>query len=93
MRRRKRKLGWILYITAQAAVKAEATNRPRDSWIQSLARLNHAVRNPDAGHVNARYFSCESCWLNEFGAFAAAQNDLQRYLIMAPNGAFAERCP
>lgn len=26
---------------------------------------------------------------NEFGAFSAAQSDLQRYLVMAPNGAFA----
>ena len=28
---------------------------------------------------------------NEFGAFAAAQNDLQRYLVLAPNGPFADQ--
>jgi hypothetical protein len=27
---------------------------------------------------------------NEFQDFAAAQNDLQRYLIAAPNGPFAD---
>ena len=79
--------GRILYITAQAAAKT-APDQAAELVDQSLARLNHAIDlNP--GHVNARYFRA-IVLANEFGAFEAAQSDLQRYLIMAPNGAFAE---
>lgn len=78
--------GRILYITAQAAAKA-APDSAAELVDQSLARFNHAIEL-DPGHANARYFRA-IVLANEFGAFSAAQSDLQRYLIMAPNGAFA----
>lgn len=78
--------GRILYITAQAAAKA-APDSAAELVGQSLARFNHAIEL-DPGNVNARYFRA-IVLANEFGAFSAAQSDLQRYLIMAPNGAFA----
>lgn len=78
--------GRILYITAQAAAKT-APDRAAELVNQSLARLNHAIEL-DPGYANARYFRA-IVLANEFGAFSAAQSDLQRYLVMAPNGGFA----
>ena len=39
---------------------------------------------------NARFFRA-IVLANEFGDFAGAQNDLQRYLVLAPNGTFADQ--
>ncbi|MFM8304002.1 MAG: tetratricopeptide repeat protein, partial [Actinomycetota bacterium] len=44
----------------------------------------------DPAFPDARFFRA-IVEANEFGDFAAAQNDLQRYLIAAPQGQFAEQ--
>ena len=78
--------GRILYLAAQAAVKAEPDQV--DSLVQqSRARLDHAV-SLDPQYPDARFFRA-IVLANEFGDFPAAQNDLQRYLILAPSGVFA----
>jgi cytochrome c-type biogenesis protein CcmH/NrfG len=80
--------GRILYLTAQAAVKSAPDQV--DSLVQrSRARLDHAV-TIDPMYPDARFFRA-IVLANEFGDFAAAQNDLQRYLVFAPNGPFANQ--
>lgn len=78
--------GRILYLTAQAAVRKEP-EAVEELVQQSRARLDQAVAL-DPEHADARFFRA-IVLANEFGAFADAQNDLQRYLILAPNGPFA----
>jgi cytochrome c-type biogenesis protein CcmH/NrfG len=80
--------GRILYLTAQAAVKSAPDQV--DSLVQrSRARLDHAV-SLDPMYPDARFFRA-IVLANEFGDFSAAQNDLQRYLVFAPNGPFANQ--
>jgi cytochrome c-type biogenesis protein CcmH/NrfG len=79
--------GRILYITAQAAART-APEAAAGLVDRSKARLDHAVEL-DPRHANARYFRA-IVLANEFGAFAEAQNDLQRYLVLVPDGAFAD---
>ena len=77
--------GRILYLTARAAVKSAPDNV--DSLVQqSMNRLDHAV-SLDPQYADARFFRA-IVRANEFGDFAGAQGDLQRYLILAPNGPF-----
>jgi tetratricopeptide (TPR) repeat protein len=80
--------GRILYLTAQAAVKS-APDQVEALIQESRARLDRAVslapQYPDARFFRAIVVA------NEFGDFPAAQNDLQRYLLLAPNGAFADQ--
>jgi cytochrome c-type biogenesis protein CcmH/NrfG len=80
--------GRILYLTAQAAVKS-APDQVEALVQQSRTRLDHAV-TLDPQYPDARFFRA-IVLANEFGEFAAAQNDLQRYLIVAPNGPFASQ--
>jgi len=77
--------GRILYLTARAAVKS-APDQVDALVQQSRARLDHAV-SLDPQYADARFFRA-IVLANEFGDFAGAQSDLQRYLILAPNGAF-----
>jgi len=79
--------GRILYLTAQAAVKS-APGQVDSLVQQSMTRLDHAV-SLDPQYADARFFRA-IVLANEFGDFAAAQNDLQRYLVLAPNGLFAD---
>jgi cytochrome c-type biogenesis protein CcmH/NrfG len=79
--------GRILYITAQAAART-APEEAAGLVDRSKARLDRAV-DLDPRHANARYFRA-IVLANEFAAFAEAQNDLQRYLLLAPDGAFAD---
>ena len=75
--------GRLLYLTARAAPDQATVLVDR-----SKARLDTAIDlNPD--YADARYFRA-IVLANECQDFAAAQNDLQRYLIAAPNGAFAD---
>jgi tetratricopeptide (TPR) repeat protein len=77
--------GRILYLTARAAVKPNPD--AVDGLIQqAMARLDQAIAI-DPSYPDARFFRA-IVEANEFGAFAAAQNDLQRYLILAPEGQF-----
>jgi cytochrome c-type biogenesis protein CcmH/NrfG len=77
--------GRILYLTAQAAVKS-APDQVDALVQQSRARLDRAV-TLDPRYPDARFFRA-IVLANEYGDFAGAQNDLQRYLILAPNGLF-----
>ncbi len=80
--------GRILYLTARAAVKS--TPESVDGLVQqAMARLDRAVEI-DPTYPDARFFRA-IVEANEFGDFAAAQNDLQRYLIVAPQGPFADQ--
>jgi hypothetical protein len=54
---------------------------------QSRTRLDHAVEL-DPQYADARFFRA-IVLANEYGDFAEAQGDLQRYLILAPTGPFA----
>ena len=80
--------GRILYLTAQAAVKSNPG--AVDGLVQQArSRLDQAISiNPEL--ADARFFRA-IVLATEFGAFAAAQNDLQRYLILAPQGQFADQ--
>ncbi|MBM3659237.1 MAG: hypothetical protein FJW95_07005 [Actinobacteria bacterium] len=78
--------GRILYLTALAAVRSNPD--AVDGLVQqSLARLNRAIEI-DPEYPDARFFRAIVS-ANEFGDFARARSDLQRYLILAPQGQFA----
>lgn len=74
--------GRILYLTAKAAPASQAgdlDNRAR-------ARLDHAISlNPQ--YADAHFFRA-IILAEEFQDFTDAQNDLQHYLVLAPNGTF-----
>jgi cytochrome c-type biogenesis protein CcmH/NrfG len=76
--------GRILYLTATSG------SAPDDQVAalvdSSRARLDHAVEL-DPEYPDVRYFRA-IVLAYEFGDFAGAQADLQRYLIGAPNGLF-----
>ena len=75
--------GRILYLTAQSA--------PADQAVELVdaarVRLDRAVEL-DADSPDARFYRA-IVLANEFGEFQAAQGDLQRYLVAAPNGRWA----
>ena len=75
--------GRILYLTASRAAPAQAA----DLVDAAKARLDHSIElAPDAPDP---HFFRAIVLANEFGDFAGAQNDLQRYLVAAPGGTFA----
>jgi cytochrome c-type biogenesis protein CcmH/NrfG len=78
--------GRILYLTARAAVRSNPVV-VEELVQQARVRLDTAV-SIDAAYPDARFFRA-IVLANEFGAFAAAQVDLQRYLLLAPDGQFA----
>jgi cytochrome c-type biogenesis protein CcmH/NrfG len=75
--------GRILYLTAGQASEAEATALVD----RSRAELDRAVAL-DAELPDARLFRA-IVLANEYGDFLGAQRDAQRYLLLAPNGAYA----
>ncbi len=77
--------GRILYLTAGRASAADAAGLVD----RAIERLDRAVElDPD--YADARFFRA-IVRANEFGDFAGAQSDLQRYLVAEPNGTFAEQ--
>jgi len=80
--------GRILYLTAEQAVKS-SPNQVESLVQQSITRLDRAV-TLDPQYADARFFRA-IVLAQEFGDFAGAQNDLQRYLILAPSGSFVEQ--
>ena len=74
--------GRLLYLTARAAPAQAAQLVGR-----AKTRLDTAIAI-DPTYPDARYFRAVVL-ANEYQDFAAAQNDLQRYLLLAPNGPFA----
>jgi cytochrome c-type biogenesis protein CcmH/NrfG len=77
--------GRILYLTATAADPADAAPLVDES----RARLDRAVEL-DAELADARFFRA-IVLANEYGDFAIAQGDLQRYLVAEPEGTFADQ--
>jgi cytochrome c-type biogenesis protein CcmH/NrfG len=77
--------GRILYLTATAADATDAA----DLVDASRARLDKAVEL-DPELADARFFRA-IVLANEYGDFAAAQGDLQRYLVAQPEGTFADQ--
>ena len=77
--------GRVLYLVAGAGPADQAAALVD----QSKARLDRAVEL-DPTYADARFFRA-IVLANEFGDFAAAQGDLQRYLLAAPNGEFADQ--
>jgi len=75
--------GRILYLTAGRAPAADAAALVD----RALERLDRAVEL-DPEYADARFFRA-IVRANEFGDFAGAQSDLQRYLVAEPNGVFA----
>lgn len=78
--------GRILYLTASSGVAPEADIAGLVE--ESRTRLDRAV-DLDPEYPDARYFRA-IVLAYEFGDFQAAQNDLQRYLVGAPNGLFVD---
>jgi cytochrome c-type biogenesis protein CcmH/NrfG len=75
--------GRILYLTASRASPSDAAPLVDEA----RARLDHSVElDPEA--PDPRFFRA-IVLANEFGDFTAAQGDLQRYLVAAPDGTFA----
>jgi cytochrome c-type biogenesis protein CcmH/NrfG len=75
--------GRIIYLSAEAAVKSNP-DAAAQLVAQSKARLEHAIEL-DGNYADAYYFHA-IVLANEYGDFAGAQNDLQHYLVLAPNG-------
>jgi cytochrome c-type biogenesis protein CcmH/NrfG len=77
--------GRILYLTAQVAPAAQAT----DLVNRARSRLDHAILlNPQ--YADAHFFRA-IILDRDFQDFTDAQNDLQHYLVLAPNGTFADQ--
>jgi tetratricopeptide (TPR) repeat protein len=80
--------GRIVYLTAQAAVESNP-GEVEGLVRRSLERLDRAVEI-DPEFPDARYFRA-IVLANEYGDFVRAQADLQRYLVLAPEGQFADQ--
>jgi cytochrome c-type biogenesis protein CcmH/NrfG len=77
--------GRILYLTAQAAPSSQASGLVD----RARVRLDHAIQlNPQ--YADAHFFRA-IILAQEFQDFTDAQNDLQHYLVLAPNGPFADQ--
>lgn len=77
--------GRLLYLTATAADPSEAAPLVDEA----RSRLDRAVEL-DPELADARFFRA-IVLANEYGDFATAQSDLQRYLVARPQGTFAEQ--
>lgn len=77
--------GRILYLTAGRAPAADAAGLVD----RAVERLDRAIAL-DPEHADARFFRA-IVRANEFGDFAGAQADLQRYLLAEPDGRFADQ--
>jgi tetratricopeptide (TPR) repeat protein len=77
--------GRILYLTASQAPPDQAA----DLVDTARARLDHSIEL-DPELAAPRFFRA-IVLANEFGDFAGARSDLQRYLLAEPNGTFADQ--
>jgi cytochrome c-type biogenesis protein CcmH/NrfG len=76
--------GRVLYLVAAAAPEQAG-----DLVDEARSRLDTAIEI-DAEYPDARFFRA-IILANEFQDFATAQSDLQRYLILAPEGQFVDQ--
>ena len=75
--------GRILYLTARRPRRQQAADLDN----RARARLDHAIQlNPQ--YADAHFFRA-IILAQEFQDFTGAQNDVQHYLVLAPNGTFA----
>ena len=80
--------GRLVYLTARAATKTDPASV--DGLVaRSRDRLDAAVA-ADPENTNARFFRA-IVLANEYGAFQTAKSALQRYLVLAPQGQFADQ--
>ena len=77
--------GRLLYLTAGQAPAADAALLVG----RAAERLDRSIQL-DPEYPDARFFRA-IVRANEFGDFAGAQQDLQRYLVAAPSGTFADQ--
>ena len=77
--------GRILYLTAAQASATDAA----DLVDAARSRLDRSI-DLDPELADPRFFRA-IVLANEFGDFTAAQADLQRYLVAAPDGTFADQ--
>jgi cytochrome c-type biogenesis protein CcmH/NrfG len=75
--------GRLLYLTAGQAPAADAALLVE----RAAERLDRSIEL-DSEYPDARFFRA-IVRANEYGDFAGAQQDLQRYLVASPNGTFA----
>jgi len=77
--------GRLLYLTAGRAPAADAALLVD----RAAERLDRSIEL-DPAYPDARFFRA-IVRANEFGDFAGAQQDLQRYLVAAPSGTFSDQ--
>lgn len=77
--------GRLLYLVAARAPRKDAAGLVA----KATERLDRAVEL-DPEYADARFFRA-IVRANEYGDFLGAQQDLQRYLVVAPSGTFAEQ--
>ena len=75
--------GRILYLTADRAVRTHP-DAAAQLVAESKTRLDRALVL-DPNYADAYYFHA-IVLANEYGDFRGAQNDLQHYIVLAPNG-------
>lgn len=75
--------GRILYLTADRAVQTRP-DAAAQLVAESKSRLDRALAL-DPNYADAYYFHA-IVLANEYGDFKGAQNDLQHYIVLAPNG-------
>jgi cytochrome c-type biogenesis protein CcmH len=75
--------GRILYLTADRAVRTHP-DAAAQLVAESKTRLDRALAL-DPNYADAYYFHA-IVLANEYGDFRGAQNDLQHYIVLAPNG-------
>jgi cytochrome c-type biogenesis protein CcmH len=75
--------GRILYLTADRAVQTHP-DAAAQLVAESKTRLDKALAL-DPNYADAYYFHA-IVLANEYGDFKGAQNDLQHYIVLAPNG-------
>jgi cytochrome c-type biogenesis protein CcmH/NrfG len=76
--------GRILYLSAEQLVQEKHGDAAAQLVTQSKARLDQAIA-ADPTYADAYYYHA-IVLANEYGDFKGAQNDLQHYLVLAPNG-------
>ena len=78
--------GRVLYLAAQAAAQQHQGDAAAALVDEARQRLDRAVAL-DAGYADAHFFRA-IVLANEYQEWELAQSDLQRYLVLAPDGSF-----
>jgi tetratricopeptide (TPR) repeat protein len=76
--------GRILYLSAVQLVQQKHPDEAAQLVTESKTRLEQAIAD-DPNYADAYYYHA-IVLSNEYGDFKDAQNDLQHYIVLAPNG-------